>query len=133
MTLLFLTVASASCMTQETRSTAECAGRAPKIWFGIILYLNARSSTFLRHDSKEMGRQPLGEEGSYPALGRETTSAILKADGKCPCFRQAWKRSLTRSTISYQHDLGSLISYFCLCLELCLLYRSYKIFLLLVS
>lgn len=106
MTLLFLVVASESRMTRETRSTAVRAGRALKSWFGITLYLITRHailleakrpSLFPRHESKEMDRQPLGEERSRPAFGRKTTSANLKADEKCPCFRHAWKESLTRS------------------------------------
>lgn len=56
-----------------------------------------------------MGSQPLGEERFGPALGRKTTSAALIADKNCACFRNSWKRSLTRSPISFQHALRSLI------------------------
>lgn len=88
--LLDLIAASESCITQDTKSTADRPRSAPKSCWGTASYFIAshdirfatRSpSPFPKLESREIGRHPFGLDRSRPVFGSRTTSATLNGDG----------------------------------------------------
>ena len=115
-TLFDLIVASALCVTQNIKSTAERPGSATNSCGSTALCFIASQdirlaislSNPLRNlESSDMRRHPFGLERSHPFLGRSTTPTTLNGVGKYPKFKHAWKRSLIYVPIVLQQALSS--------------------------
>ena len=115
-TLLDLIAASASCITQDTKSIAERPGSAQNSCGCTTLYFIAnqdicfatsRSNPLPKLERREISLQPFGLVRSRPVFGSSTTSATLNGVGKYSKSKHAWKRSLICGPIVLQQAFRS--------------------------